>query len=52
MATENPATGSGDLQALQTASAHLDEVTRSLAEVLMDKAMEAMLRQRGIIRDP
>jgi molecular chaperone DnaK len=46
---ENPETKMGDLKALQTACANLDEITRSLAEALMDKAMEAMLRKRGVI---
>ena len=51
LATENPATQSGDLKQLQAASAALDEVTKPLAELLMDKAMEAMLRKRGLITD-
>ncbi|HTX22240.1 MAG TPA: molecular chaperone DnaK [Candidatus Aquilonibacter sp.] len=42
--------GSGDLKRLQTAIAALDEVTKPLAEFLMDKAMEAMLKKRGLIR--
>jgi molecular chaperone DnaK len=48
-AAENPDTKMGDLKALQTACAELDEATRSLAEALMDKAIEAMLRKRGVI---
>jgi hypothetical protein len=28
----------------------LDEASRPLAELLMDKAMDAMLRQRGLIK--
>ncbi len=48
LATE-PASGSGDLKKLQAAVAELDETTRPLAEFLMDKAMEAMLRKRGLI---
>jgi len=39
----------GDAKALQTACATLDEVTKPMAELLMDKAMEAMLRKRGVI---
>lgn len=46
---EGAETNSGDLNRLQAASAALDEATRPLAEILMDKAMEAMLRQRGAI---
>jgi molecular chaperone DnaK len=49
LATENLATGSGDLKQLQAACATLDEVTKPLAELLMDRAMEAMLRKRGAI---
>ena len=41
--------GGGDLKRLQAASAALDEATKPLAELLMDKAMEAMLRKRGLI---
>jgi molecular chaperone DnaK len=47
--TESAETQAGDLQRLKTACANLDEATRPLAELLMDRAMEAMLRQRGII---
>jgi molecular chaperone DnaK len=50
LATENAATGSGDLPRLQAAIAALDEATKPLAELLMDKAMEAMLRKRGLIQ--
>ena len=50
MATENPASGAGDLKRLQTAIAELDETTKPLADVLMDRAMEAMLRKRGMIQ--
>jgi len=50
LATENPENGSDDLQKLQSAVAALDEITKPLAELLMDKAMEAMLRKRGLIQ--
>ncbi|HEU6447914.1 MAG TPA: Hsp70 family protein [Verrucomicrobiae bacterium] len=50
LATENSANGSGDLKQLQSALASLDEATKPLADFLMDKAMEAMLRQRGLIQ--
>ena len=50
LALENPQTGAGDLKALQAAVAALDEITRPLAELLMDRAMEAMLRKRGLIQ--
>ncbi|HEY5042896.1 MAG TPA: Hsp70 family protein [Verrucomicrobiae bacterium] len=42
--------GTGDLKKLQSAVAALDEITKPLAEILMDKAMEAMLRKRGLIQ--
>ena len=42
--------GAGDLKKLQAAVAALDEATKPLADFLMDKAMEAMLRKRGLIQ--
>ena len=50
LATEKPETGAGDLKQLQAAIATLDAITKPLAEAWMDKAMEAMLRKRGIIQ--
>src|SRR5258706_2062465 len=50
LATENPKTGAGDLKRLQAAVAALDEITKPLAEKLMDKAMEAMRRKSGLIQ--
>ncbi len=50
LGTENTETGAGDLKQLQAAVARLDEVTKPLADLLMDKAMEAMLRKRGLIQ--
>jgi len=52
LGTENPATGAGDTQGLQAASAALDEATVPLAELMMDRAMEALLRKRGLISQP
>ncbi len=49
VAGESAETKIGDVQQLQAACAALDEVTKPLAELLMDKAMEAMLRKRGAI---
>ncbi len=49
LAGENPETKTGDPKALQAASATLDEMTRPLADLLMDRAMEALLRKRGLI---
>lgn len=48
--TTETAAGSGDLKLLQAAVAGLDEVTKPLAELLMDQAMEALLRKRGMIQ--
>jgi molecular chaperone DnaK len=50
LAEENPETGSGDLKKLQAAVASLDEVTKPLAEFLMDQAMEELLLKRGLIQ--
>jgi molecular chaperone DnaK len=49
LAAENSG-GPGDLKKLQAAVAALDEITRPLAEFLMDKAMETLLRKRGVIQ--
>jgi hypothetical protein len=49
LSEESPG-GSGDLKKLQSAISALDEITRPLAEFLMDRAMEAMLRKRGLIQ--
>ncbi len=49
LATESPATKTGDVARLKSAHAALDTATQPLADLLMDKAMEAMLRQRGAI---
>ena len=37
------------LKELQAACARLDEVTRPMAEILMNQAMDALLRKKGII---
>ena len=49
LATEQPSTKTGDLNRLKSAHTALDAATQPLADLLMDKAMEAMLRQRGAI---
>ena len=41
--------GGGDLKRLQSTLAALDDVTKPLADLLMDKAMEAVLKKRGLI---
>ena len=40
----------GDVKRLQGAIAALDEVTKPLAELLMDRAMEVLLRKRGLLQ--
>ena len=49
LSEENTATQTGDLQKLKSAHHILDEATKPLSELMMDKAMEAMLRKRGLI---
>jgi len=49
LAEEN-SSGSGDLKSLQSAIVALDEITKPLADLLMDKAMEAILKKRGLIQ--
>jgi molecular chaperone DnaK len=46
---ENPHPETGDVKALQEACRRLDEISQPLAELLMDKAMEALLRKRGLL---
>src|SRR5437660_7815481 len=49
LASENRESKIGDTKQLQAACAALDEASKPLADILMDKAMEAMLRKRGMI---
>jgi len=49
LATGDSDRSAGGLKQLQAACAALDEATRPLAGLLMDKAMEAALRRRGAI---
>ena len=51
LCAEHPQTKVGNLPQLKTASAALDAATLPLADLMMDKAMEAMLRKRGLIRN-
>ena len=46
---ERPETRTGDPKLLQAACAALDAATHPLADLLMDRAMEALLRKRGLI---
>ncbi|HEY1786721.1 MAG TPA: Hsp70 family protein [Verrucomicrobiae bacterium] len=50
LTVEDAKAGPEELKRLQSAVAALDEVTKALADFLMDKAMEAMLKKRGIIQ--
>lgn len=49
LAGEDTRTRTGDPAALKAATAALDETTKPLADLLMDRAMEALLRKRGMI---
>ncbi|MEY2427219.1 MAG: molecular chaperone DnaK, partial [Verrucomicrobiota bacterium] len=49
LAGENSATKIGNTQQLLVACAALDETTKPLAEILMDRAMDALLRKKGAI---
>jgi molecular chaperone DnaK len=45
--TDDPAP---NLSEFESASAELDEITKPMAELLMDRAMEALLRKKGFCR--
>jgi len=49
-AIENPQTQTGDTAQLQADCAALDEATKPLADMLMDRAMDALLRKKGVIQ--
>jgi len=49
VAGEDPQTKIGNAKQLQADCAALDEVTKPLAELLMDKVTEAMLKKKGLI---
>jgi molecular chaperone DnaK len=50
LAAEDTTTKAGDPAKLKAAQASLDEITLPLADLMMDKAMEALLRKRGLIQ--
>ena len=50
LAAEDPQSNIGDPAKLKAATKSLDEITKPLADHLMDKAMEALLRKRGMIQ--
>ena len=49
LVAEDPKTGFGDANKLKATIATLDEATQPLADLLMEKVTEAMLRKRGLI---
>jgi molecular chaperone DnaK len=46
---EDPATQTGDLNRLKAAHVALDEATQPLADLLMNRALDTLLRRRGIM---
>ena len=50
LATESAGSETGDLPRLKSAHLKLDEATKPLADLMMDRAMEAVLRRRGVIQ--
>ncbi len=50
LAEEDPETETGDAVKLKEAIKELDQATVLLADLMMDKAMEAMLRKQGLIQ--
>ena len=51
LAREDPTTQTGDPKALVGVLAELDEMTRPLAELLMDKSIAQLLRKKGLLKD-
>lgn len=50
LSSDDSESKTGDSKQLQAACAMLDEATKPLADMLMDRAMEAILRKRGLVR--
>lgn len=50
LAEENSGAQTGDLHKLNAAIGELDDATKPLAEILMDRVMEATLKRRGLIK--
>ncbi|MFO1498056.1 MAG: Hsp70 family protein [Verrucomicrobiota bacterium] len=50
--TEEKEAQTGDLEALKPALAELDQATQPLADLLMERAVDALLAQRGVIAPP
>ena len=49
LTTERADTGAGDAKQLESACTALDHITQPLAELLMDRVTEALLKQRGLV---
>lgn len=49
LATEDPSTQIGDAAKLKAANSTLDEATKPLADLLMDKAIESVLKKKGLL---
>jgi len=50
LAAEKSETQGGDVPGLKAALSALDEATQPLADLMMDRAIEAMLRKRGLLQ--
>jgi molecular chaperone DnaK (HSP70) len=50
LATEEAKTQAGNPDLLKSAMATLDEVTKPLADLMMDKVLEKLLRRRGLVQ--
>lgn len=51
LAQENSSTGAGDPNELKRALGELDEVTKPLADHMMNQIMDEMLRRQGVLKD-
>ncbi len=49
LTSEDPLTQSGDSNTLKAAHTRLDQATQPLADLMMERATDALLRQRGLI---
>jgi molecular chaperone DnaK len=47
---DDPSADAADLKNLQSACGALDEITKPVADLLMDRAMEELLRKRGVLQ--
>ncbi|HUR44447.1 MAG TPA: Hsp70 family protein [Candidatus Saccharimonadales bacterium] len=49
LASEDPGTQVGDAQRLKAANTAIDEATKPLADILMDRAIDAALKKKGLL---